>query len=191
MDKNLLRNLSHTLIRGARVKIGDSFADEKLRGVETTIRSKGLVTCNGRGRCAGDWCIGSAVFVVDPNVDQTSEDGKKAGWRHGAAKVCLTHLLTTEGERVLPPEATVVNLDPVEVEDSEPQPKTPAPTYITPEPLPGIVTWVALAEAHAKGDTNGLANMARALKAENENLVRRLVDAQDREIARLRESASQ
>lgn len=187
MNRNLLRNLSHTLIRGARVKIGDSFADDALRGIETTIRSKGLVTCNGRGRCAGDWCIGSAVFVVDPNVDQTVEEGKKAGWRHGAAKVCLTHLLTTEGERVLPPEAAVADIDPV----GAPEPESQAPTYITPEPLPGVVTWSALAEAHAAKDTERLAQMARVLKAENDNLVRRVIEGQDREIARLRESASQ
>lgn len=173
------------LVRGVTVKIANTARNEGLRGVTTTIRSKGLVTCKGTGGstaapCAGPWCVGKAVFVVDPNVEPAPE-GERTGWRHGAAQVCLTHVQTADGTPVL--EKTEA---PAEAEQSP-----PAVVGIGAGSVPGIVTWPALAHAHARGDLQGLAMMARALKSENDYLMRRLIAVQDHAIVRLQGSTGE
>lgn len=192
-----MENQFANLVRGATVKIADTVHTPELRGVETTIRSKGLVTCKGdtgstAAPCAGPWCVGKAVFVVDPNVEPAPE-GKRVGWRHGAAQVCLTHILTADGQPVIPapeaePQPVVVPDIPRLTLPLDPQPEVES---ITAGPVPGIVTWVALAHAHARKDLDALAKMARSLKSENDYLMRRLVDAQDQMLARLSENADQ
>lgn len=94
--------MEQRLVRGTPVVIADSFGQAHLRGQRQVVASKGPVKCNGKGRCAGDWCIGLAVFVTDP---ETVNDDKDMGWRSGTTKVCLTHLKDEGGNLVLPPPA--------------------------------------------------------------------------------------
>ena len=150
------------------------------------VASKSTVKCNKSGRCAGDWCLGLAVFVTDPAVE-FDEDDDAMGWRRGTNKICITHLKDMTGSLIVPP--------PVEVPSSLAQEfagdrisRTMANEPVV-EPNNGvrskIVTWQMLAEAHAKGDANLLAHLARQLKTENETLVRRVIDAQGHLLDRL------
>ena len=172
--------MQQRLTRGTPVQIADSFGRAKLRGTKGIIASKGPVKCNKGGRCAGDWCIGLAVFVADP---KTMNEEKEMGWRGGTTKVCLTHLKDEQGALILAP------------------PSFGAPSFgrsrikpeITPEQAStngngsqfSVVSWVELATAHQDGDINRLAFMARKLKTDNERLKGRIIDAQDRLLAQL------
>lgn len=168
------------LTRGTPVVIADSFGQAKLRGAKKIVASKGPVKCNKGGRCAGEWCIGLAVFVADPNTVNTD---KKMGWRGNTAKVCLTHLKDNQGVLVLGPSPAPQNRLP----DVEPTPGVVEQV----QPVNGngshfsVVTWDDLAKAHQDGDINRLALMARKLKTDNERLKGKVIEAQDKLIAQL------
>lgn len=154
--------INQQLIRGALVKVADSFGRAQLRSTTQAIVSKGTVPCKQGGRCAGDWCIGLAVYVAEP---ESLGDDKSAGWRTGAAKICLTHLKDENDELLVSPSVVSVAraaLAPVKV-----------------------VTWEDLANAAADQDFQTMIGLARALKRENESLSRRLIEVQDRLIDQL------
>lgn len=179
--KTLVRNLAGRLVRGATVVIGPTFDQQELRGKEMVLRSKGMVPCNKKGRCAGDHCVGKAVFVTEP--DYQEKEG--AGWRDGTTKVCLTHLVDEHGEPLIP-----FNEDVLEPADGSSEnraalssgsrpalpPVRTAPNNLPPQAGEGV-TWQALAEAAKERDTERLIVIARALKTENEILARRLINA--------------
>lgn len=160
--------MEQRLIRGTRVMIADSFGKADLRGKEMIVASKGPVKCNGKGRCAGDWCIGLAVFLADP--DSLHED-KEMGWRGGTTKVCLTHVKDNEGHLLLAPPALQIAQQALA---STPKPKEPT----TSAPHEGVVTWEDLAQTVADRDWNLLTHLARKLKRENEDLKVKVIETQ-------------
>jgi hypothetical protein len=173
--------MQQRLTRGAPVLIADSFGQAALRGAKRIIASKGPVKCNKGGRCAGVWCVGLAVFVADP---KTMNEDKEMGWRGGTTKVCITHLKDDHGVLVLPPAALqhqpVRRLPgiPSRTGDIAPVPNGNGNSF-------SVVTWDDLAKAHQDGDINRLALMARKLKADNEQLKGKVIEAQDRLIRSL------
>ena len=169
------RVMMQRLTRGTPVIIADSFGQAKLRGATMIVASKATVKCNKGGRCAGDWCIGDAVFLTTPS---TASEDKQMGWRRNTVKVCLTHLKTDQGALLLPPPDIDVP-SPIlsRISDrgvTEPTPVTNGNGSRT------HVTWGDLADAHSSGNLDKLALLARKLKSENESLFRRVVEAQDR-----------
>lgn len=160
------------LPRGTRVVIADSFGKPEFRGMEVVVASKGPVKCNGGGRCAGDWCVGLAVFVADEH--DANDPDKKMGWRSNAKKVCVTHLRDVDDHLILPP--------PFSTEDN----RSVFEALVRDEPLPtndsrgDVVTWDALARAHADGDITLLAMLARKLKADNEQLRTKVLEVQEK-----------
>lgn len=161
--------MEQRLVRGTPVVIADSFGHAHLRGTTQIVASKGPVKCNGKGRCAGDWCIGLAVFVGDPG---SNNDEKEMGWRSGTTKVCLTHLKDEEGNLVLPPPAMRV------VQDALEKPPTVA---TRPEPVDNSpVSWDELAQVCSERDLGRLTLLARRLKRENDGLRQKLVETQDK-----------
>lgn len=165
--------MEQRLVRGSRVVIADSFGKADLRGKEMIVASKGPVKCNGKGRCAGDWCIGMAVFLANP--ESLNED-KEMGWRGGTTKVCLTHVKDNEGHLLLAPPALQIAQQALA---STPRPKAVSVTY------EGVVTWEDLAQVVADRDWNQLTHLARRLKRENEDLKVRVIEAQARLIEAL------
>jgi hypothetical protein len=180
--QKLIRSLGELLARGKSVRIAASYTDEGLQNMETTVRSKGLVPCNGRGRCAGSNCVERAVFVVDPRV----EPDEGAGWRHGAAKICLTWLIDpANGQPILESAANrepTGEVAPVPVRRSR-QPKAAPAESVQVEV--GAVSWDALARSYQHKEYGLLARQARALKCENDTLVRQLAEVQARLIRQL------
>lgn len=156
--------LEQRLIRGTKVIVADSFEKAQVRGKTLVVASKQPVPCKRGGRCAGNWCVGLAVFAAPGKVFKKD---KKLAWRTGAHKICLTHLLDEEGELLLPPPAVSVGQDAL----SEPQ----------------VVTWEDLANAAADQDLHTLICYARTLKKSEELLLRKLVAAQEERIAQLLE----
>lgn len=156
MTEMTIELMRQRLTRGTPVIIADSFGKAELRGDHMIVTSKGPVDCNKGGRCAGDWCVGLAVFVADPS---NSKRDKKMGWRSGGRKVCLTHLKDTEGNLVLPPPLIRQTVPRPEVGDE--------------------VSWADLAEAHRSGDLDRLAKLARRLKNHNEKLKTHVIDLQE------------
>lgn len=167
--------MEQRLIRGTRVVIADSFGKADLRGEEMIVASKGPVKCNGKGRCAGDWCIGLSVFLADPD---TLHEDKEMGWRGGTTKVCLTHVKDSEGHLYLAPPALQIAQQALA---STPRPEEP-PTGAT---HGGVVTWEDLAQTVADRDWVRLTHLARKLKRENEDLKVRVIEAQARLIESL------
>jgi hypothetical protein len=159
------------LIRGNTVVVADSFGQADLRGAKLIVASKGLVRCNRKGRCAGTWCIGKAVFVTSPN---TNKDDKHMGWRSGTNKICLTHLKDEEGNLILPPQALRVMKEALD---------RPLPQQDT--PIVGPVTWDDLANTVSERDWVRLTTLARRLKRENEVLQQRVIEVQDKLIEHL------
>ena len=166
--------MQQRLTRGTPVLIADSFGQAKLRGASMIVASKSTVKCNKGGRCAGEWCIGSAVFLTTP--DTVGED-KQMGWRKNTVKVCLTHLKTDQGALVLPP-PDIENPAPVFASRLRTAPVPVLPTNGDGANTP--VSWSDLADAHRSGNLDRLALLARRLKGENEKFVRKVVDAQDK-----------
>jgi hypothetical protein len=174
------------LPRGTPVIVGDSFGTAALRSKSVVVTSKGPVKCNGKGRCAGDWCVGLAVFVA--SASSTKKD-KKMGWRSKTKKVCLTHLKDEQGVLIVPP--------PLLRQRAAPVPAAPVSRIkgLLPEqeekPANGnghrfsVVTWDDLAKAHHDGDITRLALMARKLKTDNEKLKGRVIEAQEKLIEHL------
>jgi hypothetical protein len=172
--------MQQRLTRGTPVLIADSFGQAKLRGATMIVASKATVKCNKGGRCAGDWCIGAAVFLTTPS---TAGEDKQMGWRRNTVKVCLTHLKTDQGALLLPP----------------PDIGLPSPLLSrisnrgASEPLAAPngngstthVSWGDLADAHGSGNLDKLALLSRRLKSENEALYRKVVEAQDKLIESL------
>ena len=148
--------LEQRLIRGTKVVVAESFEKGALRGKTLVVASKQVVTCKKGGRCAGNWCVGLAVFAT--NASNFKKD-KKLAWRTGAHKICLTHLTDEDGELFLPPSAISVAQEAL----VEPQ----------------VVTWEDLACASADQDVHALVNIARRLKRENEQLVRKVIEVQN------------
>lgn len=167
--------MEQQLIRGTRVVVGESFRKPGLRGEEMIVASRGLVKCNGKGRCAGDWCAGLAVFLADP---ETVNEEKEMGWRGGTKKVCLTHLRTPEGDAVLPPPALQVAAEALEKQGQT------TPTA-NPYSSTGVVTWEELAQTVADKDWTRLTYLARKLKRENEDLKVKVIAAQEKLIEHL------
>jgi len=171
--------MQQRLIRGCPVIVADSVGQADLRGKTLIVSSKGPVKCNRGGRCAGDWCVGLAVFLADP---KSSKKDKKMGWRKDTAKVCLTHIKDENGDLVVPPpfarQQTALR----------PRPSTRLPD---PPPTNGCVThptevtWADLAEAHSAGDLERLALLARALKAQSEILKSTVIESQTKLIEHL------
>jgi len=175
--------LSQRLTRGQKLIVADSYGKPKLRGQQLVVTSKSTVDCNGGGRCAGKWCVGSAIFVTD--VKSAKED-KEMGWRGGSVKICLTHLKDNDGVLLVPP--PLLN-------------QTAAKTVFTPRPSIGRsrldnvvaeslgnddgsarhsaeVTWDDLADAQKAGDLNRLALLARTLKVQTEELKSKVISTQ-------------
>ena len=100
----LKKGLKASLKREGKIKVGDSYPREDLVGKTLTIASKTVTVCNGAGRCASEaHCIGLSLFATDPQVPKAKpKKDKKIGWRHGTVKICLTHLMTTKGEPLIP-----------------------------------------------------------------------------------------
>ena len=165
--------MQQRLTRGTPVIVGESFGRAKLRGKNQIVTSKGPVKCNKGGRCAGDWCIGMAVFVAAAN---SAKKDKKMGWRANTTKICLTHLKDSDGELILPPpllrQRATPELSSFEgIEISEPESNGSGT---------GEVSWSDLAEAHRSGDVDQVAVLARRLKARTEELKTRVIDLQGR-----------
>lgn len=166
--------MEQRLIRGTPVIVADSFGKAALRGEHMIVASKGPVKCNGRGRCAGEWCAGLSVFVSKPN---TNNEDKEMGWRGGTTKICLTHLKDGDGLLVIAPPA----LRSVRSRITAP----PAVGGETSLAVDGVVTWEALACAVADQDWALLTRIARTLKRENEGLKNRVIEVQNELIGQL------
>jgi hypothetical protein len=178
--------MKQRLTRGTPVIVADSFGQAKLRGKSRIVTSKGPVKCNKGGRCAGDWCVGLAVFVADP---KSAKKDKKMGWRANTTKICLTHLKDEGGVLVLPPPLLrqepeqplrllaehAQRFEGLEVSDPEDVGSSSV----------GEVTWADLAEAHRAGDLNRLALLARQLKSQTEGLKSKVIATQGRLIESL------
>ena len=147
--------------------VADTFAKEAYHG-RMAVKSKKLSPCNKGSKCSDPrLCNGKSVFVtpVDKLEDNSNGTGG-GGWRAHATKVCLTHISFEDGMSVLdavPLTSIGDSLDGVEGMSSTAR-----------------VTWAQLAEAAHAADTPAVIMMARKLKAENETLVRRLLDAQQK-----------
>jgi hypothetical protein len=172
--------LGQRLIRGTRVTVADSFGKADLRGAEMIVASKGPVKCNGKGRCAGDWCEGLAVFLADP---ETLNEDKEMGWRGGTVKVCLTHLKDSDGHLVLAPPALQIAQAALAPRPAAAAPAAPAQELPTHE---GVVTWEDLANADADRDYRLMVFLARKLKRESEELKTKVISLQEKLIATLR-----
>jgi len=173
--------MQQRLTRGTPVVVAESFGQAKLRGKTMIVTSKGPVKCNKGGRCAGDWCVGLAVFVADA---KSSRKDKKMGWRSNTKKVCLTHLKDEGGVLVLPPPLI------------HQTPDLPTPARLRLDDVTGTpgnggsiedVTWADLAEAHRAGDLERLAMLSRMLKSQTEILKTKVIDCQARLIGHLTE----
>jgi hypothetical protein len=174
VDVTQTKEMAQRLIRGTQVSIADSFGQAHLRGSKQIVASKGPVKCNGKGRCAGDWCIGLAVFLTDPD---SKNDEKDMGWRSGTTKVCLTHVKDEEGNLVLPPPA-------LRVAHAALEPSAGVlPRAETADNSP--VSWEELAQVCNERDLGRLVLLSRRLKRENESLRQRLIDTQERLLSRL------
>jgi hypothetical protein len=163
--------MTERLKRGTSVVVADSFGQADLRGETMIVASKSVVKCNKGGRCAGNWCVGLAVFVTDPDEVNTDKD---MGWRSGTTKICLTHLKDEEGELLVPPPILKQGFD-----------LTPLTEDTPGDRRTNEVTWVELAHAVADGDLERVAFMARTLKTENDSLKSKVIAAQDRLIEQL------
>ncbi len=175
--------MQQRLTRGTPVIVADSFGQAKLRGAKMVVASRNTVKCNKGTRCAGLWCAGLAVFVT---TSKSSKKDKEMGWRGNTTKICLTHLKDKDGTLILPP--------PIE---RPPAPRADYPTArfaglkVEETPAPngdrrtGTVSWVELAHAVESGNLDQVAFMARALKAENDELKSKVIAAQDRLIENL------
>ncbi len=170
--------MQQRLTRGTPVKIADSFGQAKLRGASMIVASKSTVKCNKGGRCAGDWCVGSAVFLTTP---ETVGEDKQMGWRKNTVKVCLTHLKTDQGALLLPPPDLHLPSPILSRMPSRAEAVIPSNGSASDEP----VTWGDLADAHRSGNLDKLALLARKLKTENDQFVRKVVAAQDKLIEAL------
>lgn len=178
--------MKQRLTRGTPVIVAESFGQAKLRGKSRIVTSKGPVKCNKGGRCAGDWCVGLAVFVADP---KSAKKDKKMGWRANTTKICLTHLKDEGGVLLLPPPLLQEPEQPLRLL-AEHAKKFDGLEIVDPEELgngssPSEVTWSDLAEAHRAGDLNRLALLARQLKSQTESLKSKVIAAQGRLIESL------
>lgn len=171
------------LNRGTTVIVTDSlsFGQVKLRGKRLVVTSKGPVKCNGKGRCAGDWCIGLAVFVSDK---KTAKEDKEMGWRKGTSKICLTHIKDQDGVLIVPPPLLTPREAPVPALPSRVKDLVETNGNGTGVSV-GEVTWADLAAAHQDGDVNQLALLARDLKAQTESLKTTVIVSQARLIESL------
>lgn len=181
-----IRELRKTLVRGALVRVLDTYPNGDLHGC-MYVKSKGLTPCRQRpGQCAEDRkCNGHAVFVCDVDPAQS---GSGAGWRDGTTKICLSFLgdghgtaFTDERKSRGRPTKGVVE-----------RRKAPAPTFaLPPEPEdPTVpVTWVELANVAAAattGQVDGvetLVRLARRLKSRESAITAKLIEAQERLIS--------
>lgn len=167
--------MKQRLTRGTTVIVGNSFGQAKLRGKTQIVTSKGPVKCNGGGRCAGDWCLGLAIFVADA---RTAKKDKKMGWRGGTTKICLTHLKDESGHLLVPPPLLQQEEDEAPLRALAESASRSASVN---EPSNGDsdeVTWAELAEAHRAKDVNRLASLARRLKSQTEALKSKVIEAQ-------------
>lgn len=171
----LMQELDRRLVRGTRVIVADSVGHAHLRGVEQIIASKAFVKCNRGDRCAGDWCIGRAVFVMDP---ATKNDDRDMGWRNGTTKLCITHLKDMEGNLILPPSAMEVAQEALERQAVVTNTRVRSGAG---DP----VTWEELATTASERDWAHLVSLARRLKRENETLTQKVVDLQAKVIEQL------
>lgn len=201
--KMLQKSLKQRLVRGAKVVIGDNYGDPALRGKEMILASKSVVKCNGKGRCAHDNCVGLAAFVTEPGglvVDKSGKKGDKSkniGWRSGTTKICLTRLKTPEGDELVPDEDEAVTTAPSNGTGASHEPvnrvrehierreETPSGSFRVPTTGETDTSWEALAQAANSNDHTEIVRIARALKRETEQLRQRLMDTQDRLLARM------
>lgn len=160
------------LVRGTPVVVADSVGQPALRGAKMIVASKGSVKCNGKGRCAGPWCSGQAVFLTTP---ESNKEDKEMGWRGGTTKVCLTHVKDEEGNLIVPPPAMRVAQEALERQQS-PRPDLSGD---------GVVSWEELAKAASDRDLTTLVMLARRLKRENESLRTKVIEAQGKLIEHL------
>ena len=175
--------LAQRLTRGQKLIVADSYGKPKLRGKQLIVTSKSTVTCNGGGRCAGPWCVGSAIFVTDV---KSSKEDKEMGWRGGSVKICLTHLKDNDGVLLVPPPLlNQLATPPVFVAraavGSSRLDEAVAETLGNSNGSAhhdGEVTWDDLADAHKAGDLNRLALLARTLKVQTEELKSKVISTQ-------------
>lgn len=167
MNATVDQVMKHRLTRGSPVVVAESFKRTSLRGATMLVASKGVVKCNKGGRCAGDWCIGQAVFVMS---EKAYNEESKMGWRSGTTKVCLTHLRDTEGEKLLP--LALVTVAMPSLPDLVPEPESDNGIDVK------VVTWEALSQAYQGNNIQLVMILARKLKTDNEKLQANLVESQ-------------
>ena len=191
--KMLKKNLRQRLVRGVRVVVSETYGDPELRGKEMALASKTVVECKGKGRCAHDNCVGLAAFVTDPDnlsTDKADKKSKPVGWRSGTTKICLTHLKTPEGDDLVPDEDDAIVAAP---SNGSHGPTNRVREHLEPEQgyrgtadrAEVDTSWEALAQAASTTDRGEIVRIARALKRETEQLRQRLMDTQERLLARM------
>lgn len=198
ITKTLTKDLQARLTRETVINIAKTCQNKRVRGKKTTVQSKKLSTCNGKTCAEGEGvptCNGLAVFVDNlKRRSKTTEE--EAGWRAFTTKVCLTHVLDEEGNLLLDTENTDLAVSGAEAGVDEPDPSKNGSGRLTGVALPGpetlpaheTVTWEMLATAMAEKDLDRLSLYARELKAENEVMARRLIDALSGQVAVLEEA---
>lgn len=174
--------LKKYLKRGIKLTVRDTFDNDELHGLMLYNKSKKPAVCKQQaGQCAEDRrCVGLSVFVCkeDPTIDNGES---KAGWRAGAYKVCLSHLLTEDGDDLLKEKKVSIHevkTDPIS--DSRPV----GPAKMT------TVTWEALAQvaqaAQAGAKKSGqdavtqLVKLSRRLMTTNEQTKTKLIDSYEK-----------
>jgi hypothetical protein len=206
--QSVIGSLSEVLVRDAKVVVGDTHKEHA--GETMVVASKGTVPCNGKGKCAGDNCVGLAVFVTDQDYAANPDPTK--GWRHNTAKICLTHLQDEDGNPLIPEGTSVKkatkakaskktkkkvkkqtatatgrrgrprkSAEPIVEEIREEEKIVPPPAQVQPVAVkdtngPNVVTWEMLSNAATAGDYKSMTIYARRLKAENEILIRQMLN---------------
>jgi len=174
--------MKQRLTRGTPVVIAESYRSPDLRGKNMVVASKTTVPCKGDERCAGDWCDGNAVFLTTP---ESFQQDKRLAWRKNTVKICLTHLKDKNGVLLAPPPLLSQNAHADQPLTKLANEVAQAGEQRSEEDEDVSVSWNELARAHQAGDINKLAFLARALKRENEKLVRRTLAVQEKLIERL------
>ena len=185
--------MSDKYTRGAQVTVDAEYPHgEEARGLKR-IASKGTVACKG-GDCRPDTkCEGTALFLASAD---TKPSKKKGGWRADTVKVCTTWLV---GEVIPAPAPEVTEEAPKAAKEKRgvrgkakvgakvgAKGKTRSrevESSVEAAPAPSAGFWELLSVAAKTRDIKTVVALARSTKAENEVLVSRLLQAQERLIA--------
>jgi hypothetical protein len=124
-----------------------------------------------------------AVFVAEA---KSAKKDKKMGWRANTVKVCLTHLKDEQGVLLLTPPLLQ---QPAALATLTGRPSVRLAEEVAPPAgngqVTGEVTWADLAAAHQSGNIDALALLARALKAQAEDLKSKVISSQTKLIENL------